>query len=336
MESRLPKPTVNSTKTVSTVDVDTKMDNQKVIKGRYEQPHTSSNGVTERLKKAKSTININAKCTNENKPPLKQSLTRSKTMTSITTKAVKRPATTAVVHGEAKKPFTRPQVKSTVPRTGTTLTNNIASKSSQSVTTRKVQNNTTAKALCKWDVKGRLAQTHDELSNERQKCKEASSKCNELQEQVNSLMANENAYKSKAEKYEIVNTELEKELEALKGEISIVQGDKQDLTKRLTESEESLKNVSNMLAVYKEKCASQETVLQKHEILVKDLQTSLEVQRKINEELSSVKNELQSLVHTMDKDRRNLHNAIQEMKGNIRVFCRVRPRTSSELGRPYV
>ena len=33
----------------------------------------------------------------------------------------------------------------------------------------------------------------------------------------------------------------------------------------------------------------------------------------------------------MDKDRIVLHNKIQELKGNIRVFCRVRPRTSNEL-----
>ncbi|XP_073968237.1 protein claret segregational-like [Bombus fervidus] len=35
----------------------------------------------------------------------------------------------------------------------------------------------------------------------------------------------------------------------------------------------------------------------------------------------------------MDKECRILHNAIQEMKGNIKVFCRVRPRTPNELGK---
>ena len=30
--------------------------------------------------------------------------------------------------------------------------------------------------------------------------------------------------------------------------------------------------------------------------------------------------------------RRKLHNMVQELKGNIRVFCRVRPVLSSDLG----
>ena len=87
---------------------------------------------------------------------------------------------------------------------------------------------------------------------------------------------------------------------------------------------------------FKEKCISQETLLLKHEFLIKDLETNLEAERKVNEKLTTDKNDLQSLVHTMDKDRRILHNAIQEMKGNIRVFCRVRPRTPNEFGKPYV
>ncbi|KAF1593953.1 Carboxy-terminal kinesin 2, partial [Eudyptes moseleyi] len=30
-------------------------------------------------------------------------------------------------------------------------------------------------------------------------------------------------------------------------------------------------------------------------------------------------------IHGLEMDRRRLHNLIQELKGNIRVFCRVRP-----------
>ncbi len=35
--------------------------------------------------------------------------------------------------------------------------------------------------------------------------------------------------------------------------------------------------------------------------------------------------ELRSKAQDFEKIRRNMHNTIQELKGNIRVFCRVRP-----------
>jgi len=39
---------------------------------------------------------------------------------------------------------------------------------------------------------------------------------------------------------------------------------------------------------------------------------------------------LQTLIHKMDRERGILRNTIQELKGNIRVFCRVRPKIPKE------
>lgn len=59
-------------------------------------------------------------------------------MSSITTRAMKRPANVPIVHGETKKPFTKPPIKpKAVQRTGTTLTSNTISKSSQDTTNKK-------------------------------------------------------------------------------------------------------------------------------------------------------------------------------------------------------
>ncbi|XP_017880297.1 protein claret segregational-like [Ceratina calcarata] len=336
MESRLPKPKFNVPSTVKSVinsikEVKTDMDTNKELKDKNNQPQKSS---SETLKKCKSTMNITDKCATENKAPSKQTLTRSKTMSSINTRAVKRPATTSTVHGDVKKPYVRPvaKVTTTSTRTGTTLTN--TAKPSQTTRVGKTQNSGAPVKPMKWDLKGRLAQASDELSNVRQQFKETASKCSELEEQLNSLKTTESTYKKKAEEYETLNEKLDKDLKEMKEEMNKVHKENESLTKQLKESEETVQNVSSILDQFKQKCRSQETLISKHEAVVKDLQLNLDTQMKINEDLEKLKTDLQTLVHTMDKDRRVLHNAIQEMKGNIRVFCRVRPRTNEELGKP--
>ncbi|KOX74885.1 Protein claret segregational [Melipona quadrifasciata] len=336
MQSRLPKPKINLSSIINnTVNPGLEKNDQKMTKNQNDPtPHASSNGVSNKLEKAQSSMNI-AKCTNENKAPLaKQTLTRSKTMSSITTRALKRPAVAPIAHVETKKPtLKQPLVKTTITqRTGTTLRNNVTNKSSQNTAAQKVQSTNVTKPS-KWDLKGQLAHKSDELSNARQKYKETKAENDELQEQVNTLKANENVYKLKAEEHENLNKTLNNELKELKVEVNKLQEEKESLTERLKESEKSYKNVSDMLVEVRQRCSSQELLLSKHELIIEDLKANLAVERKMNKELSAVKSELQTLLHTMDKDRRVLHNAIQELKGNIRVFCRVRPRTPNELGK---
>ena len=338
MQSRLPKPKINLSSVINnTVNPSVEKSDQKMTKSHNDPTsHASSSGISNKLEKAKSTMNI-AKCTNENKPPPpKQTLIRSKTMSSINTRAVKRPAVAPIAHGETKKPtFAKPPVKTTITqRTGTTLKNNVTSKSSQDIGAQKVRS--TIIKPSKWDLKGQLAQKTDELSTVRQKYKETKAENDELQERVNTLKTSENTYKLQAEEYEHRNKTLDNELQELKIKINKLQEEKENLIKCLKESENLYKNASDMLVEVQQKCSSQEILLSKHELTVENLKTNLEVERKMNKELSAVKSDLENLVHTMDKDRRVLHNAIQELKGNIRVFCRVRPKTQNELGKAYV
>lgn len=339
MQSRLPKPKINLSSVINnTVNPSLEKNDQKMTKNQNDPtPHASSNGVSKKLEKAQSTMNI-IKCTNENKAPsAKQTFTRSKTMSSISTRGLKRPAAAPIAHVETKKPtFAKPPVKTTITqRTGATLRNNITNKSSQNTAVQKVQSTNVTKPS-KWDLKGQLAHKNDELSNVRQKYKETKAENDELQEEVNTLKANENVYKLKAEEYENLNKTLDNELKELKVEMNKLQEEKESLTERLKESEKLYKNVSDMLVEVRQRCSTQESLLSKHELVIEDLKANLETERKMNKELSAVKSDLQTLVHTMDKDRRVLHNAIQELKGNIRVFCRVRPRTPNELGKAYV
>ncbi|XP_076619691.1 protein claret segregational-like [Colletes latitarsis] len=332
MESRIPKPKIVLTNSLnSATDFSMKMNTREALKDQNNLHLTSTSNLSEVVKKAESILNLNSKSTKENKPLPKHNVRRSKTLSSINTKAIKRPARNANVRMEVKKAFIKPAVKSMiVQQNAATSTSNNICRTTQISTVKKIQN-TGAVKLCKWDLKGRLAHTTNELLDLRQKYKETELKLNDLQNLANTSEANANLYKSTAFEYENLNKELSNELEELKTKMAIVQKQREDLSKRLKETEESFEIVSKSLKEFKEKCFSQEALLLKHTSEVKNLQTDLEIQKKNNKELNTTKNELQSLIHTMDMDRRVLHNALQELKGNIRVFCRVRPRTPCEL-----
>jgi kinesin family member C1 len=54
------------------------------------------------------------------------------------------------------------------------------------------------------------------------------------------------------------------------------------------------------------------------------------LQGKISDDLANII-KLEEQAHTDENERRRLHNALQELKGNIRVFCRVRPLIGPEV-----
>lgn len=66
--------------------------------------------------------------------------------------------------------------------------------------------------------------------------------------------------------------------------------------------------------------------------------TSLQIQYKdAQEDLAKYKSDsesLQNILADMYKEQRDLRNTVQDLKGNIRVYCRIRPPLESELSKP--
>lgn len=304
MESRLPKPKFTLKKTNNTMDINTNNNKQQAAKCEKNATRSASSK-------------------NENKPLAKPVLVRSKTLTTFTRETInprpiKRTATTVNTVTEAKKPFVKPKALVNRPNAPN---NNTMSKGIQN-DTGKIQ---------KWDLRGRLAQTSDKLSVANQKNKDMETKYNELRELVDSLKSSETAYKNKAGQLEASHNTLSAEFKNLMTEMSTISQEKENLSKRLKESEELYASTSHMLKELQEKHNAQTILLSKQNGQLTTLKTVVETQEKINEDMNIKINELQALTHKMDKERRLLHNAIQELKGNIRVFCRVRPRTPKEV-----
>lgn len=316
MESRLPRPKVTLPKTISTMDVNIKSISDKIAKKENNIPTSISESST----KPAPTNFLASKSAKENKPI---TLVRSKTVSTITQsnniKTMKRMGST-ITQGETKKPCLKPSVTKVVTNKQNhkpLMTNNTAGR------TNKVTQNNTDK-LKKWDLRGRLAQTSDKLSAAQQKSKDIETKYNELKEEVITLRTSEAACRIKAEKFEKSHNTLTNEVQTLTKEVSIMQEHQKDLETRLRKEEELCRNTTCILNEYKEKCKTQE-------IQITTLKADLEIKTKIIEDLSNIKEQLQTLTYKMDKECRTLHNNIQELKGNIRVFCRVRPRTPKEI-----
>lgn len=325
MESRLPKPKagLKPPGTASTSNLETS--NMKV-------PKPVSTSSLRDLGKSKSGVNITTRpTTKENKPPPKPTIERSKTLATIsrstaatTRTALKRPGpiSTAV---EPKKPAIRPTTRAVASST----TAGVSGKSLKPTATTK----TLPTKVSKWDWKTKFEIANRDLTSLKEKHKEAADERDELQGIVDELRGREDVNAVKVETLQVTNSALSNELTSVKREINelVSLRDKQEI--ELNQLQESLDKALASSKNYETLCKAQEDQITEHSTKVRTLELNLESLKKTKNELTQKVNDLQNLVHQMDKDRRVLHNTIQEMKGNIRVFCRVRPKISRETGK---
>lgn len=106
-------------------------------------------------------------------------------------------------------------------------------------------------------------------------------------------------------------------------ELDQLQSDFNDLTRRHT----SLKEETEALRVLTEHLKKVSIEFDKLQLDFKDA----------NEMIKKYKTEaeaLQNILATMYKEQRDLRNTIQDLKGNIRVYCRIRPPLESESSKP--
>ncbi|XP_047414423.1 kinesin-like protein KIFC1 isoform X2 [Sciurus carolinensis] len=188
-----------------------------------------------------------------------------------------------------------------------------------------------------WDLKGQLCDLNAELKRCREKTQTLDQENQQLREQLK---------------------ESQQQAKALGTERSTLEGELTRVRAQAEQGQEQLGNLSTRVLELEERLGTQEglvQVLQKEQLELQEerrgLTTRLEEQERrlqaSEAALSSSQAKVASLqqeaaaqaallaergdrLHGLEMERRRLHNQLQELKGNIRVFCRVRPVLAGE------
>uniref|UniRef100_A0A671TI43 Kinesin-like protein n=1 Tax=Sparus aurata TaxID=8175 RepID=A0A671TI43_SPAAU len=181
-----------------------------------------------------------------------------------------------------------------------------------------------------WDLKGKVSDMEGKVRNYQTKFKSV----NQENEALRDTMVQRQSKMVEMEK-ELKN-EYEEELQALSGvreELEKVSSDKSTLQKELSNLEGKYKVMETLrdsqeteLQTLKMKLSVQESTLARVQGTLRDTEEEV---RSLKETVAQQEDEL----HAGEMERRRLHNTIQELKGNIRVFCRVRPLVDGGLSK---
>ncbi|KAG9071698.1 kinesin-like nuclear fusion protein [Linnemannia hyalina] len=127
----------------------------------------------------------------------------------------------------------------------------------------------------------------------------------------------------------MTQTRLKQEKDLLQSKLQSTNGQLESQMQENTSLRSTISTQSaNCLALESDNRALKEKIQRTENTLEQRETTILMLERKLAESRKSVK-DLDQRIREEETIRRRLHNTIQELKGNIRVFCRVRPVSSS-------
>uniref|UniRef100_A0A8C1D5A8 Kinesin-like protein n=1 Tax=Cyprinus carpio carpio TaxID=630221 RepID=A0A8C1D5A8_CYPCA len=179
-----------------------------------------------------------------------------------------------------------------------------------------------------WDLKGKVSDMEAKVQNYQSKIKSVNLENDHLKDSITK------AQKHKAE-IEDENRGLKKRLGDCEEELERLATVKDDLAQTSTERDGLKKDLSKLSEEHK----VLEGLRDHLESELRNIQTQLAIQSSTLRQCQDSLKESQELVRNLEEtvarqreelhlgemERRKLHNTIQELKGNIRVFCRVRP-----------
>ncbi|XP_037650566.1 kinesin-like protein KIFC1 [Sebastes umbrosus] len=189
---------------------------------------------------------------------------------------------------------------------------------------------------CAWDLKGKVNDMEGKIRNYQTKVKSVNQENEVLRDTMVQSKTRVVEMETNLERQRRQISEYEEELQALSGvrnELEKVSSEKSTLEKELSNLEGKYKVMETLrdsqeteLQTLKMKLAVQESTLARLQVTLRDTEEEV---RSLSDTVVQQKDEL----HAGEMERRQLHNSIQELKGNIRVFCRVRPQVEGGLSK---
>eukprot|EP00079_Xenopus_tropicalis_P012103 XP_002938712.1 PREDICTED: kinesin-like protein KIFC1 isoform X1 [Xenopus tropicalis] len=192
-----------------------------------------------------------------------------------------------------------------------------------------------------WDLKGQVSDMRDKVTNYKGKVQNLSGENVRLQNSKDKLLRDVEMLTSENTKLSKERCTLESQLQEVRQQVSALEREVARLTELCQRQEHTLSSQSISI----EELQGANTSLTK-QLLDKDVKlacvsgenTSLKhTVKEQTDEIAALKvsvAEKDTEVHNLDTERRRLHNLVQELKGNIRVFCRVRPTLTQEKELP--
>ncbi|XP_049332156.1 kinesin-like protein KIFC1 isoform X2 [Astyanax mexicanus] len=184
-----------------------------------------------------------------------------------------------------------------------------------------------------WDLKGKVSDMENKIHNYQSRMKSVNQENEGLKDKIAKAQKNEAEFQEE-------NVKLMLQLRKVEEQYSQLLTVKDDLEKTIKERDDLLKDLKMLRAehdVLQRLRESLDTELNnvQSQLSVQtsalsrcqnSLRESQETVKSLEETTARQKDEL----HYGEMERRKLHNTIQELKGNIRVFCRVRPLLSNK------
>ncbi|KAK2113522.1 Kinesin-like protein kifc1 [Saguinus oedipus] len=183
-----------------------------------------------------------------------------------------------------------------------------------------------------WDLKGQLCDVNAELKRCRERTQTLDQENQQLQDQLRDAQEQTKALGTERRTLEgqlaTVQAQAEqgqqelKKLRAciveLEERLSMQEGLVQELQKKQVELQEERRGLTSQLEEKERRLRTSEAALSSSQAEVASLRQETAAQ-------AALLTEREERLYGLEMERRRLHNQLQELKGNIRVFCRVRP-----------
>ncbi|KAF7284478.1 hypothetical protein GWI33_022072 [Rhynchophorus ferrugineus] len=242
-------------------------------------------------------------------------------------------------------------------RTATASTNNIEGPPKPKV----------SKKIPDWDYKGRFHQLNEKFTHVQESMKIMKDKMNEFEEietnydkikiEAKELGEAKDSLKKKCEDLSTENEKLKEEVDKLQNNLNLLENNHKELQQSastLTEKNTKLTeenaiqtkdiirltdSLNELTDLHTKLTKEHEELTKSHQKLVQKYQTYFEGNKQLLMSLDSANEKIKRFEEQTEQqkkdlnhfqaERRRLHNVIQDLKGNIRVFCRIRPPINS-------